>query len=281
MVQPKVPPYFDHLIEGFQRGEVGRFVHLGHWDEPPPSDQPPVAGELERAQERLDDLLLDMARLEDRQAVLDVGCGFGGSIARINERHRGMRLVGVNVDPRQLDICRRIEPANRNLIEWKQADACDLPFPERAFERLLCIEAMFHFASRRRFFREAARLLRPGGVLVASDIVLTESARRLDVPRHVVEAPLQDGFGPWPDPWGDEGDHRELALEAGLRPDLVHDATASTCPSHRFTVPSGESWAPGEPAASAPVMLKWLHRGGHVKYLCLRFTKPPAGGGAA
>ena len=268
-MEPAVPPYFDHLIAAFHRGEVGRSVHLGHWDQPPPHDRPPAAGELQRAQERLDELLLDMAELRDRQAVLDVGCGFGGSIARIAGRHRGMRLAGVNVDSRQLDICRQIEPGSGNRIHWARADACELPFRERAFDRLLCIEAMFHFASRRRFFREAARSLRPGGILVASDIVLTESARRLAVPRPVVEAPLQGGFGPWPDPWGDEGDHRELARDAGLRLDEVLDATANTRPSHRFTVPAGESWTPGDPAASAPMMLKWLHHQGHVKYLYL------------
>ena len=274
-MQPAVPPYFDDLIDTFHRGQGGRFVHLGHWDEAPPSDRAPVDGEFERAQQKLNEALLEMAGLEDRQAVLDVGCGFGGTIARINQRHRDMRLVGVNIDSRQLEICRGIEAGNGNLIEWKPADACELPFPDRTFDRILCIEAMFHFASRRRFFQEAARVLHPGGTLVASDIVLTASARRLDGPGSSVEAVLQTGFGPWPDLWADDGDHRELADDAGLSCDQVHDATSSTRPSHRFTVSSAadEQPDPVDPTERAATMLRRLHNEGHLEYLYLRFSK--------
>ena len=55
------------------------------------------------------------------------------------------------------------------------------PFPFPLLTLVLSIEAMFHFAARRRFFAEAARVLRPGGVLVASDIVLTPDGSRLYV----------------------------------------------------------------------------------------------------
>jgi len=47
---------------------------------------------------------------------------------------------------------------------------CRLPFPDASFNHVLCVEAMFHFASRRTFFAEAARVLKPGGAMVASDI---------------------------------------------------------------------------------------------------------------
>ena len=71
-----VPPYFDHLIEAFYEGGTGRHVHLGHWDNPPPLSQPPVPGEFEKAQARLNAVLLEMADLGNGQRVLDVGCGF-------------------------------------------------------------------------------------------------------------------------------------------------------------------------------------------------------------
>jgi len=54
-----------------------------------------------------------------------------------------------------------------NCLRWELADACRLPFPDASFNHVLCVEAMFHFASRRTFFAEAARVLSPrrhGGV---------------------------------------------------------------------------------------------------------------------
>jgi len=271
-----VPPYFDYLIEGFHRGKAGRYVHLGHWDSPAAADAQPQPGEFERAQARLTQVLLGMADLRAGQSVLDVGCGFGGAFDFINRQLHDMSLTGVNIDPRQLDICRQIGPLHGNRLRWEQADACRLPFPDASFERVLCIEAMFHFSSRRAFFAEAARVLKPGGVLVASDIVIAESARRLDAPGYSIEAPVRDGFGPWPDFWSADADHRALATAAGLNCTALHDATANTLPSHRFTAPSSpdERLDSGNTAVRAALMLRWLHSNGHLRYLYMRFDQP-------
>jgi MPBQ/MSBQ methyltransferase len=271
-----VPPYFDYLIEGFQRGKAGRFVHLGHWDMPAALDAEPQPAEFEHAQTRLTQVLLGMAHLQAGQSVLDVGCGFGGTFDLINRQLDNMDLVGVNIDPRQLDICRSIKPLNDNRLRWELADACRLPFADASFDRVLCIEAMFHFASRRTFFAEAARVLKPGGAMVASDIVVTESAKALDAPGFCIEAPIREGFGPWPDFWGADADHPSLGAAQGLKIIALHDATASTLRSHRFTVPSSldERHDPGDAASRAALMLRWLHRNAHMQYLYMRFDKP-------
>lgn len=272
----QVPPYFDYLIDAFRRGEGGRYVHLGHWEEPPPTGAPVDAPAFERAQARLDAELLRTADLHDGQSVLDIGCGFGGTLAAINRTHREMSLVGVNVDPRQLDICRSVEPCNGNALRWEEADACQLPFAHGSFDRVLCIEAMFHFASRRRFFEQAARVLRAGGVLVASDIVLRRPPDDTVTPPFSLQGALQMGFGPWPDPWGEDADHRQLGDIVGLRCDHIVDATDNTVPSHRFTVaPDADAEeAPDDPVRRASLALKWLHDQRLLRYLYLRFSKP-------
>jgi MPBQ/MSBQ methyltransferase len=265
----RAPAYFDPLLVAFRRGQAGRWVHLGHWDSPQVADSERAA--FGRAQARLDDILLEMADLHPRQSVLDVGCGLGATLETINRRVGGMSLTGLNIDARQLELCRGIEAANGNRFSWQEGDACALPFADASFDRLLCIEAMFHFASRRAFFAEAARVLRPGGVLVATDIVVSPTAREMQTS---VAATIDAGFGPWPDLWGSDADHRALGAAAGLHCSEWRDATANTLPSHRFTTPAQRMrHESGDIVAKAALMLEWLHVHGHLQYLYLRFDK--------
>lgn len=248
-----VPAYFDRLIAGLERGEGGRWVHLGHWDAAPQGG----AGEFARAQARLDEVLLGMAELRDGLGVLDVGCGFGASLDAVNRSRSGMRLTGVNIDPRQLELCRGIVARNGNRLEWREADACRLPYPDASFDRVLCIEAMFHFASRRAFFAEAARVLVAGGVMVASDILLQGDG-----------AAVRAGFAPWPE---EDADHRALSAAAGLSCEVT-DATSNTLPSHRYTTPS-RPLAQADAQVQAALALRRLHEAGQLRYVYLRCRK--------
>ena len=268
----RVPAYFDPLLAAFRRGQAGRSVHLGHWDRPQAAGS--ERAEFGHAQARLDEILLEMADLQPGQRVLDVGCGLGATLETISRRVSGMALTGLNIDARQLELCRGIEAANGNQLCWYQGDACRLPFRAASYDRLLCIEAMFHFSSRRAFFAEAARVLRPGGVLVASDIVVSPAARELETSGVRVAAAIDAGFGPWPDLWSRDADHRQLAAAAGLHCTEWRDATANTLPSHRFTTPSQRArHDPSDIVANAALMLEWLHAHGHLQYLYLRFDK--------
>ncbi len=277
----RVPSYFDSLIELCRRDPSQRTAHLGFWDPPPPPGETSAPGEhsaqrFALAQHRLDERLLALADLRPDNVVLDVGCGLGGTLDTINEREVRVVLCGLNSDPRQLALCRQLVARSGNRFVWVAADACALPFAAHRFDRLLCVEAMFHFSSRRRFMTEAARVLRASGVLVASDLIVSAAARAFDGPSFPIRRVLDEGYGPWPDFWGEEGGHHGLAREAGLHCSVLEDVSEQVRPSHRFTAPGGitlrealASPAAG-PAARAALMLKWLHDEGHLRYVLLR-----------
>ncbi len=285
----RIPAYFERIVASYHGGNKNRCAHLGHWDlecsrsgsaisiapNPGPADSPaPVspklysASEFQAAQQRLDDQMIRLAQLGPGQSVLDVGCGLGGLIERINEHWSGVELTGLNVDPEQLEICHRIRPQPGNSLRWLEGDACELPFEDQIFDCVFCVEAMFHFPSRRKFLMEVLRVLKPEGRLVASDIVLLSMPRLESFPRFAVAAILNDGYGPWPDPWCDHGAMSSLCEELGFRESTLIDATVNTLPTYDFIVPARfhDDHDPGDPATRAALMLRWLHKNSGLRY---------------
>jgi SAM-dependent methyltransferase len=107
--------------------------------------------------------------------ILDVGNGLGVQDPVIAEVAGARRLTAVNITHAQLRAGRpHLAEAGAHGVT---ADACRLPFRPASFDGLISVEAAFHFPSRRRFFREAARVLRPGGVLTMSDIATMRRPR--------------------------------------------------------------------------------------------------------
>ena len=199
------PAYLSDLLTRLPE-EVGPdelHLHLGHY----------LSGseDVRTAQARMNEEVLARAELRDDQAVLDVGCGIGGTLAAVAARHTGMHLVGLNIGLDQLSMAaRHVGLRGSNRVRWIQGDADALPFSDGAFDRVIALEAIFHFPSRARFIRQAARVLRAGGRLVLSDLRIAERADPS------LLSLVSSGLGPWPDPFGREGPLPALAERAGL-----------------------------------------------------------------
>ncbi|MEQ9409351.1 MAG: methyltransferase domain-containing protein [Fuerstiella sp.] len=267
---PRLPVYFDRMIDAFHEGATGRHAHLGHWDlqpdgTPVPS-QPEDADALDQAQLRLNAEMIRLAHVSDGATILDVACGFGGLVQQLDKSFAELDLTGINIDVRQLEICQRLHSVNDNAMRWQEADACELPFADATFDTVFCIEAMFHFDSRQRFLSEARRVLRPGGRLVLTDVVLVRQAH---LPLFCFDAVLNDGYGPWPDPWCDQGDATKLLTTSEAWDDIrQQDATQNTLPSYQFIVPANvrDDRDPGDTAARSAMLLKWLHANHLLRY---------------
>ncbi len=95
--------------------------------------------------------------------VLEFGCG-GGQWS-IYLARRGARPVGMDLSIRQLEHAKRLMDAAGVRFPLVNADAEGMPFADGSFDVVFCDHGAMTFADPYRTVPEAARLLRPSGLL--------------------------------------------------------------------------------------------------------------------
>jgi ubiquinone/menaquinone biosynthesis C-methylase UbiE len=122
--------------------------------------------EIDRSFAQLYDTVAGAVPLAGRD-VLEVGCGRGGGASFIARYHRPARLVGVDVAPRAVALCR--ERFHTPGLSFEVGDAERLPFGAATFDAVLNVESSHCYGRIADFFREARRVLRPGGTFLYAD----------------------------------------------------------------------------------------------------------------
>ncbi|HSL81019.1 MAG TPA: class I SAM-dependent methyltransferase, partial [Pseudolabrys sp.] len=103
-----------------------------------------------------------LPRRGDGFRLLDVGCGTGHHIARLRER--GFEVAGVDGSEEMLNHARVNNPG----AEIRHADVESLPFADASFDYVICIEVFRYLPSLDRCTEEIARVLKPGGLCLAT-----------------------------------------------------------------------------------------------------------------
>jgi ubiquinone/menaquinone biosynthesis C-methylase UbiE len=104
--------------------------------------------------------------------VLDVGCGEGRVTREL--RSRGWDITGIDASPAMIQLASEADPGGRYGV----SDAAALPFDDDAFELVIAFMSLQDVDDPERAIAEAARVLRPGGLLCAALVHPLNSAGR-------------------------------------------------------------------------------------------------------
>lgn len=266
-------PYFDILLSQLDSGipaldlAFGRHVHWGFWEDPRRATGTPE--DFAEAAERLSQKVYRAARVREGEKVLDAGCGFGGTLASLNENFSNLDLTGLNIDARQIARAKtKFQARAGNRLQYAEGDACAMPFPDDAFDAVLAVECIFHFPDRRKFFSEARRVLKPGGRLAICDFLPGKLFRRFTASQGMQRS-LAPIFGPMKMNYT-LSDYRALAEETGFAAEEETDITPGTIPTYPFLRSLQKIIGPaGGSHPWAGYSTEWVGRLGWLKYYVL------------
>jgi ubiquinone/menaquinone biosynthesis C-methylase UbiE len=142
---------------------------------------------------------------ETSNSLLDIGCGIGGPARWIAAKY-GCRITGVDLTAEFCEAARELNSLTglADRVQILHGSALSLPLPDSSFDGAYSQAALMNISDKRSVFREALRVLRPGGLLALG----------------------LAGAGPagepcYPLPWATTPDNSFLATPDELRGDLL------------------------------------------------------------
>jgi SAM-dependent methyltransferase len=156
--------------------------------------------------------------------VVDLGCGVCASLCFIAQQLE-IHGTGITISPAQAELGRQRIAAHglEQRVRCVQGDFCKLPAGLGPVDLAFGIESFIHAPEGATFFQQAARLIRPGGLLlVCDDLLAPASARQHPAAARWVQR-FRDGWKGF-NVIAEEQAHR-LAREAGFEPVETIDLT--------------------------------------------------------
>ena len=210
-----VASHYDELDQ-FYREIWGDHVHHGLW----------VRGTETREQAvlQLAERVADEVGAIAGKRICDVGCGYGATARLLADR--GAQVTGITISPAQCTVANQ-HPGIQNNPKFVCGDWLQNEFADDSFDAAIAIESSEHMPDLADFFRQAARVLRPGGRLVVCAWLSAERPVPWAV-RWLLEPICREGRMPT---LGSASEYQAIADSAGFRTEQWEDITKNVQPT--------------------------------------------------
>ena len=206
-----VAEHYDEL-DYFYRDVWGEHLHHGLWlrgDEPRETAVAQLVAQVAAA-----------ARLQPRDRVCDIGCGYGATARMLAARWQAS-VTGITISPAQYRFACAQPLLDEPAPVYRLGDWLENDFPAASFDAAIAIESSEHMPDLPAFFFQAQRTLRPGGRLVICAWLSADAPGQF-ARRWLLEPICREGRMPQ---MGTADDYAKLADAAGLIAENFADVT--------------------------------------------------------
>jgi len=103
-------------------------------------------------------------------SILDAGCGAGYEAQVIAQEFEPEKLVAFDVSSKDIARARQLNKRWKLDIEFLEGDLTQLQLPDCDFDAVVAVNMLHHVSDRRQALAEAARVLKPQGVLLMNEL---------------------------------------------------------------------------------------------------------------
>jgi ubiquinone/menaquinone biosynthesis C-methylase UbiE len=192
--------------------------------------------------------LVDRLSDDHVEHLLELACGTGRVTRHLVQLIPGNKtLVATDLNPGMLEVAK--EKIRSGKIEWKIANAQDLPFHDEQFDHIVCQFGVMFFPDKEKNFREAVRVLKTGGKYLFNTWEAVEKNPRIDTMWKVIyevfgnESP--DFFQKGPHSFYDKNEIEQMLLIAGFK--TVRIETVAKTPKYNHPDDLINGFADGSP----------------------------------
>lgn len=177
--------------------------------------------------------IVERLKKDKVEHLLELACGTGRVTRHLVDLlPDNGSMVAIDLNPGMLQVAK--EKIQSNKIEWKIANALELPFEDNYFDHVVCQFGVMFFPDKEKSFREVDRVLKAGGQYIFNTWETVENNPRIDlmwkVMREIFGEETPDFLQKGPHSFYDKNEIERLLRNAGF--ETVRIETVAKTPTY-------------------------------------------------
>jgi ubiquinone/menaquinone biosynthesis C-methylase UbiE len=125
---------------------------------------------IQQAEYWRDKLILKDLDYQAGEKLLEIGCGAGAVLGILGQAFPGLKLAGIDLEPKQIDYAQNhLNNLDLTDVDLQVGDATKIPWQDNYFDHLYAIWFLEHLPNPLQVLQEAKRVLKPGGTITVTE----------------------------------------------------------------------------------------------------------------